>query len=90
VVVRRYSPASRRGLGSGQRPATTRQRRYREATPAEQVGHQFYIGFAITALIMAAWSLRSYLRMDGERFEVLRLLTSSVMPLGILTAVVLG
>jgi len=51
---------------------------------------QFYIGFAITALLMAAWSLRSYLRMDGERFEVLRLLTSSVMPLGILTAVVLG
>ena len=29
-------------------------------------------------------------RMDGERFEVLRLLTSSVMPLGILTVVVLG
>jgi TRAP-type mannitol/chloroaromatic compound transport system permease large subunit len=51
---------------------------------------QFYIGFAIVALLMAAWSLRSYLRMDGERFEVLRLLTSSVMPLGILTAVVLG
>lgn len=51
---------------------------------------QFYIGFAITALLMAAWSLRSYLRMDGERFEVLRLLTSSVMPLGILTVVVLG
>jgi TRAP-type mannitol/chloroaromatic compound transport system permease large subunit len=63
----------------------------REATPAEQgPATQFYIGFAITALIMAAWSLRSYLRMDGERFEVLRLLTSSVMPLGILTAVVLG
>jgi TRAP-type mannitol/chloroaromatic compound transport system permease large subunit len=51
---------------------------------------QFYIGFAIVALLMAAWSLRSYLRMDGERFEVLRLLTSSVMPLGILTVVVLG
>src|SRR5215468_3120502 len=63
----------------------------REATPAEQgPGAQFYIGFAITALIMGAWSLRSYLRMDGERFEVLRLLTSSVMPLGILTVVVLG
>src|SRR5262249_30615460 len=42
----------------------------------------FYIGFAITALIFAVWSLRSYLRMDGERFEILRLLTSSVMPLG--------
>ncbi|MBI5318551.1 TRAP transporter large permease subunit [Bradyrhizobium sp.] len=53
-------------------------------------GSQFYIGFAIVALLMAAWSLRSYLRMDGERFEVLRLLTSSVMPLGILTVVVLG
>jgi TRAP-type mannitol/chloroaromatic compound transport system permease large subunit len=63
----------------------------REATPAEQgPGSQFYIGFAITALIMGAWSLRSYLRMDAERFEVLRLLTSSVMPLGILTVVVLA
>src|SRR5690348_8051255 len=63
----------------------------REATPAEQgPGMQFYIGFAITALIMGAWSLRSYLRMDAERFEVLRLLTSSVMPLGILTVVVLA
>jgi TRAP-type mannitol/chloroaromatic compound transport system permease large subunit len=51
---------------------------------------QFYIGFAIAALIMAAWTVRSFLRMDGERFEVLRLLTSSVMPLGILTVVVLG
>jgi TRAP-type mannitol/chloroaromatic compound transport system permease large subunit len=63
----------------------------REATPAEQgPALQFYIGFGIAALIMGAWSLRSYLRMDGERFEVLRLLTSSVMPLGILTVVVLG
>ncbi len=63
----------------------------REATPSEQgPALQFYIGFAIFALLMAAWSLRSYRRMDGERFEVLRLLTSSVMPLGILTVVVLG
>ncbi len=51
---------------------------------------EFYVGFAIAALLLAAWSLRSYLRMDGERFEVLRLLTSSVMPLGILTVVVLA
>jgi TRAP-type mannitol/chloroaromatic compound transport system permease large subunit len=50
----------------------------------------FYIGFGITALLFAFWALRSYLRMNGERFEVLRLLTSSVMPLGILTAVVLA
>ncbi len=63
----------------------------RETTPAEQgPATQFYIGFAIAALIMMAWSLRSYLRMDGERFEVLRLLTSSVMPLGILTVIVLA
>jgi TRAP-type mannitol/chloroaromatic compound transport system permease large subunit len=62
-----------------------------EATPAEQgPAIQFYIGFAITALLLALWSLRSYLRMDAERFEVLRLLTSSVMPLGILTVVVLA
>src|SRR5262249_41671696 len=41
----------------------------REATPAEQgPGLQFYVGFAITALILGGWSLRSYLRMDGERF----------------------
>jgi TRAP-type mannitol/chloroaromatic compound transport system permease large subunit len=63
----------------------------REATPAEQgPGLQFYIGFALTALLLGAWTVRSFLRMNGERFEVLRLLTSSVMPLGILTVVVLG
>jgi TRAP-type mannitol/chloroaromatic compound transport system permease large subunit len=65
------------------------------ATPTETAASkgpplQFYIGFSITALLMAAWSLRSYFRMDAERFEVLRLLTSSVMPLGILTVVVLA
>ena len=60
-------------------------------TPAEQgPATQFYIGFAFAALLMGIWSLRSYLRMDAERFEVLRLLTSSVMPLGILTVVVLA
>jgi TRAP-type mannitol/chloroaromatic compound transport system permease large subunit len=62
-----------------------------EPTAAQQgPSTGFYIGFAATALLLAAWSLRSYLRMDGERFEVLRLLTSSVMPLGILTVVVLA
>jgi TRAP-type mannitol/chloroaromatic compound transport system permease large subunit len=65
------------------------------ATPEPSAAQQgpatgFYIGFAITALLLAAWSLRSYRRMDGERFEVLRLLTSSVMPLGILTVIVLA
>ena len=62
-----------------------------ERSPSEQgPAAQFYIGFAIAAVLMGIWSLRSYLRMDAERFEVLRLLTSSVMPLGILTVVVLA
>ncbi|MBH5398659.1 TRAP transporter large permease subunit [Bradyrhizobium sp. CNPSo 4010] len=63
----------------------------KELSPAEKgPDAQFYIWFAISAAVMAAWTVRSYLRMDGERFEVLKLLTSSVMPLGILTVVVLG
>jgi TRAP-type mannitol/chloroaromatic compound transport system permease large subunit len=64
------------------------------AAPAAPVNKgpptQFYVGFGIAALLMGYWSVRSFLRMDAERFEVLRLLTSSVMPLGILTVVVLG
>jgi len=63
----------------------------RELSPAEKgPDTQFYIWFALSAAVLAAWTARSYLRMDGERFEVLKLLTSSVMPLGILTVVVLG
>jgi TRAP-type mannitol/chloroaromatic compound transport system permease large subunit len=61
------------------------------ATPAETgPDFQFYLWFGISAVVLALWMLRSYLRMNGERFEVLKLLTSSVMPLGILTAVVLA
>jgi TRAP-type mannitol/chloroaromatic compound transport system permease large subunit len=60
-------------------------------TPAEKgPDSQFYLWFWISAAALALWTLRSYLRMNGERFEVLKLLTSSVMPLGILTAVVLA
>src|SRR4051794_12641597 len=62
-----------------------------EATPAEEgPDFQFYLWFGISAVVLALWTARSYLRMDGERFEVLKLLTSSVMPLGILTVVVLA
>jgi TRAP-type mannitol/chloroaromatic compound transport system permease large subunit len=60
-------------------------------TPAERgPDFQFYLWFGISAVVLALWTARSYLRMDGERFEVLKLLTSSVMPLGILTVVVLA
>jgi TRAP-type mannitol/chloroaromatic compound transport system permease large subunit len=61
------------------------------ATPAETgPDFQFYLWFWISAAVLGLWTARSYWRMNGERFEVLKLLTSSVMPLGILTAVVLA
>jgi TRAP-type mannitol/chloroaromatic compound transport system permease large subunit len=67
------------GLGSG------------PATPAEQGPPQgFYLWFGIIAAICALWQLRYYLRLDADRLEVIKLLTSSVMPLGILTVVVLA
>jgi TRAP-type mannitol/chloroaromatic compound transport system permease large subunit len=51
---------------------------------------QFFVWFGLVAVLLTAWTLRSYWRMTGERFEVLKLLTSSVMPLGILTVIVLA
>ncbi len=50
----------------------------------------FYASFWIVTAVMALGLLRYYARMTAERFEVLKLLTSSVMPLGILTVVVLA
>jgi TRAP-type mannitol/chloroaromatic compound transport system permease large subunit len=61
------------------------------AAPAEQgPPDAFYLWYWICAAAGAVVLVRYYLTMRGERFEVLRLLTSSVMPLGILTVVVLG
>jgi TRAP-type mannitol/chloroaromatic compound transport system permease large subunit len=60
-------------------------------TPAEKgPDFQFYLWFWISAAVLGLWTARSYLRMNAERFEVLKLLTSSVMPLGILTVIVLA
>jgi TRAP-type mannitol/chloroaromatic compound transport system permease large subunit len=60
-------------------------------TPAEKgPDFQFYLWFGISAAVLALWTARSYWRMNGERFEVLKLLASSVMPLGILTVIVLA
>jgi TRAP-type mannitol/chloroaromatic compound transport system permease large subunit len=50
----------------------------------------FYIWFWIIAALSAVMLARYYWKMDAARFEVLKLLTSSVMPLGILTVVVLA
>ena len=67
------------GLGSG------------PATPAEQGPPAgFYFWFGLCAVAGALMIVRYYWRMDADRFEVLKLLTSSVMPLGILTVVVLA
>jgi TRAP-type mannitol/chloroaromatic compound transport system permease large subunit len=50
----------------------------------------FYIGFWITSAVLALILLWYYWQFDAEQFEILRMLTSSVMPLGILTFVVLA
>ena len=51
---------------------------------------QFYSWFAFIAAVSALLLLYYYWTMGAEQFEVLRLLTISVMPLGILTGVVLA
>jgi TRAP-type mannitol/chloroaromatic compound transport system permease large subunit len=61
------------------------------AAPAEQGPPEgFYFWFAVCAAAGAFYVARSYWKMDADRFVVLKLLTSSVMPLGILTVVVLA
>src|SRR5690349_4697803 len=61
------------------------------ATPAELGPPEgFYLWFSLVSLALLLVVARYYWRMDADRFEVLKLLTSSVMPLGILTVVVLA
>jgi TRAP-type mannitol/chloroaromatic compound transport system permease large subunit len=51
---------------------------------------EFYTYFAVAAAVFALMLCYYYWNMEAEQFEVLRLLVSSVMPLGILTVVVLA
>jgi TRAP-type mannitol/chloroaromatic compound transport system permease large subunit len=60
------------------------------APHAEAVPEAFYTGFWLTCAFVVALLIWYYWHMDAEQFEILRLLVSSVMPLGILTLVVLG
>jgi TRAP-type mannitol/chloroaromatic compound transport system permease large subunit len=61
------------------------------ATQAEQGPPQaFYWWFGGIAVICALWQLRYYSRLSAERLEVIKLLSSSIMPLGLLTVVVLA
>jgi TRAP-type mannitol/chloroaromatic compound transport system permease large subunit len=50
----------------------------------------FYWWFAAIALVCALWQIRYYSRIDADRLEVIKLLSTSIMPLGLLTVVVLG
>jgi TRAP-type mannitol/chloroaromatic compound transport system permease large subunit len=67
------------GLGSG------------AATPAELGPPEgFYMWFGIIAGLCALLQIRYYWRLDADRLEVIKLLSTSIMPLGILTVVVLA
>ena len=61
-----------------------------EANKPEPVPEGFYVGFWITVAAVALLLGWYYWTFDGEQFEIVRMLTSSVMPLAILTLVVLG
>jgi TRAP-type mannitol/chloroaromatic compound transport system permease large subunit len=62
-----------------------------QPTPAEAgVGPGFYWSFGIIAALMSVVMIRYYRRMTAERFEVIRLLTTSIAPLGLLTVIVLA
>jgi TRAP-type mannitol/chloroaromatic compound transport system permease large subunit len=62
-----------------------------EATPAE-LGPtlEFYLWFWGIAIVCALLQVRYYWRFNAERLSIVKLLTSSTMPLGILTIVVLA
>jgi TRAP-type mannitol/chloroaromatic compound transport system permease large subunit len=53
-------------------------------------GAGFFWGFGIIAALMTFVMIRYYMRMTAERFEVIRLLTTSIAPLGLLTVIVLA
>lgn len=60
------------------------------APHAEAVPQSFYTGFAVVCVLTALLLAWYYWRFDAEQYEILNMLVSSVMPLGILTLVVLG
>src|SRR5262249_29528513 len=49
----------------------------------------FYLWFAIATALMALVVVRQFWRMDAAKLEVIKLLPTSILPLGILTVVVL-
>jgi TRAP-type mannitol/chloroaromatic compound transport system permease large subunit len=71
-------------LGSPDLPAATKS--------AAELGPPsgFYMWFGIIAAICAIMQIRYYARLDADRLEVIKLLSSSIMPLGLLTVIVLA
>ncbi|HEY7646867.1 MAG TPA: TRAP transporter large permease subunit [Hyphomicrobiales bacterium] len=62
-----------------------------DANPADQgTSAAFYYWFTGLAILAALLQIRYYRKLDADRLQVIKLLTSSVMPLGVLTVVVLG
>jgi TRAP-type mannitol/chloroaromatic compound transport system permease large subunit len=62
-----------------------------DANPADQgTSPAFYYWFTGLAILAALLQIRYYRKLDADRLQVVKLLTSSVMPLGVLTVVVLG
>ena len=61
-----------------------------EADKVIAVPEGFYTGFWGTALVLFGLLAWYYKGFDAEQYEILNMLVKSVMPLGILTAVVLG
>ncbi len=47
-------------------------------------------GSAPSRCSAALWQIRYYSRLDADRLEVIKLLSTSIMPLGLLTVIVLG
>jgi len=62
-----------------------------EPTPATSgTPTAFYWWFAGIALVCLLWQIRYYSRLTADRLEIIKLLSTSIMPLGILTVVVLA
>jgi TRAP-type mannitol/chloroaromatic compound transport system permease large subunit len=50
----------------------------------------FYWSFAAIVAFCAIWQIRYYSKLDADRLSVIKLLSTSIMPLGLLTVVVLA
>jgi TRAP-type mannitol/chloroaromatic compound transport system permease large subunit len=63
----------------------------KQATAAENGPPEgFYMWFGIIAVICLLWQIKYYRKLDADRLEIIKLLSTSIMPLGILTVVVLA